>query len=202
MYYKSLSLKGLFFSLFLIVAFSAHAQKGHTETLNLINLQLAGVFESGSDDIAFFKGEIHLKNGDVLTGDISLNNLCEHGYSAILSQNNNQRIISNKDIKNAVLYTDDNHAKTVFTVINDDDILYREVFNNHDNVVVYDSSVYPYENKLAETVFVKENNTLTNTFDFWTSGPKKDLINYINNRDGVNYKRRDFKSLDAVFAKL
>ena len=55
---------------------------------------------------------------------------------------------------------------------------------------------------LVGRVFIKENNILTDTFNFWSSGEKKDIINYINERDETKYKRGDFKSLDELFSKL
>lgn len=191
--------KCFFASLFFVIAFNLNAQKNDEESINFINLQLIGILND--DDNPFFNGKINLKDGNSLTGKISLNYKKKGEYVTVLNQNGLHSYISNEKINDVILISGDN-LETTFTVIKDNNLLYREVFKKNKDVIVYDTSVMPFENKLAAQVFVKENDSLTNTFNFWTSGSKKDLVNYINNRDGLQYKSRDFKSLEDLFLKL
>lgn len=160
------------------------------------------IYQSNEVDYnPFYKGVIHKKDGSVLNGKISLNYNENTENSTIIKQNDDWEYILNADIDYVVLYNNE-QSETLFYAIRDKDILYREIFKKDDKTVVYDSSNKPFEHTLIAPVFVKENEVLVNTFDFWTSGPKKDLVNYINERDGKKYKNRDFKSLEDLFEKL
>ncbi len=195
----NLKLKHFYLLVCILATFNSQAQTANDQATNYLNLQLVGVFNNDTPE--FYNGIITLLDGTVLTGDISLNHVNNKTYNTIIVQDNDWVYIPNKTIKDVVLNSDQDD-KTKFTVIKEDAILYREVYKKNEDVSVYDSSIRPFENRLTDKVYVKENNTVTNTFDFWTSGPKKDLVNYINNRDGSTYRNRDFKSLDELFAKL
>lgn len=197
-----MNLKHLFtyFSLLLTLMISINLNAQSKDDLINLNTILTNEINNNSYN-AFFEGTITLKNGDFLTGKISLNNKKNREYSAIYNQNGDWQYIPNHKIKEASLFSEGN-SKTKFYTIKEDNVMYREVYKKNDEILVFDSSNKPFENRLISSVIVKENDSLINTFDFWTSSSKKDLINYINNRDGVSYKNRDFKSLEELFEKL
>lgn len=186
--------------LLLTIVFSINLNAQNKDDLVNLNTILTNEINNNSYN-SFFEGTITLKDGDILTGKISLNNIKNQEYSAIYSQNGDWQYIPNHKIKKASLYSK-NNPETKFYTIKDDDVMYREVYKKNEEIIVFDSSNKPFENRLISTVFIKDKDTLINTFDFWTSSSKKDLINYINNRDGVSYRNRDFKSLEELFEKL
>lgn len=188
------------FSLLLMISYSSWAQKDQDDLLNYQTVLNNRLLQNQQHP--FFKGVIHLKSGDSLAGELSLNNFENKEYSTILQQKNKQVVISNQTIKEVILYADNTSSKTKFYAIKEDQQLYREVYKKDKETIVYDSSNQPFEGKLISSVYVQQNGKLIDTFNFWTSGPKKDLVNYLNKRDGKKYKNRDFKSLDDLFAKL
>ena len=60
---------------------------------------------------------------------------------------------------------------------------------------IYDESSKPTTNLVGE-IFVKEELNLKSLYNFWSSGPKQDLINYINERDNKSFRKKDFKNID------
>lgn len=197
-----MNLKYLFkyFCLSITIILSINLSAQNKDELTNLNTILTNEIHNNSYN-PFFEGSITLKNGDILTGEISLNNIENKEYSAIYNQNGDWQYIPNYKIKKATLYSE-NKPETNFYTIKEDNIMYREVYKKNEDLIVFDSSNKPFENKLISAVLVKDKDTLINTFEFWTSSSKKDLINYINNRDGVSYRNRDFKSLDELFEKL
>jgi len=184
----------LFLCLF---SFSLVAQE---EQIDLINLQL-----QNSNETYFYDGTINLKDNSTIEGRISLNNKRYGEYFTIVKTKDSCIFVPNTNVNSVVLYETNKNTtvETKFEALNDDDKLYRQIFHNDKkNVTIYDSSKKPYRNQLGYGVFVKENELLTYTHNFWSSGPKKDLINYLNKRDKTKYRRRDFKSLDALFEKI
>lgn len=184
---------------FLFSSFNSSAQNPSDEW---IALQLT-VFDqlNNKEFNPFYKGEIQLKNGNSLTGKVSLNYAENKEYETVIRQQDSLKFIPNKEIEDVVLYSEEG-SKTNFSALDQKGLLYRKVYQNKNELTVYDSANRPYNNKLIATIFVKENDFIVNTFDFWTSGPKKDLVNYLNKRDGTNYKNRDFKTLEDLFEKL
>ena len=196
--------KSLFKQLALIIILSiSFTSQAQEVDLNYINLQTI-IFNNLNDETSFYEGEVNLKNNTSLTGLISINHKRNGKYITIIKNNDECHYISNQEIYNVSLLNKDNKSETQtsFLQINEDGKLYRLVYQNNDGTSVYDTSTKPFNNLLIGEVIVKENNELYFIFDFWTSGPKKDLINYINERDGKAYKRRHFKSLDTLFACL
>lgn len=153
----------------------------------------------------FFDGVIILQDDTTLKGRLSLNQPFKNKYVSILEKDGVFQLIDNINIKEVTFFENENNEtlETKFTIILDDEKLYRTVFDNGTNIVVYDSFSEPFNGKKLEgKVLVKDEDELTDTWNFWTSGPKKDIINYLNQRDGTTYKRRDFKTLEDLFAKL
>ncbi|WP_412561125.1 hypothetical protein [Winogradskyella sp. MIT101101] len=199
-----------FLLLFLIVIYSPSLK---AQDLDLINANLLLINSQSSDcdccntlDInkPFYEGEIVLKDSTVLIGKISVNQPFKNKLITIFKSDDDYEPIDNGTIKEVNLsYTQNKITKEIkFLNVNEDERLYRLVFQKGNNISVYDSSDKLKDNSLVGRVLVKENNVLTDTWNFWSSGSKKDLINYLNKRDGTDYKRRDFKSLDDLFAKL
>jgi hypothetical protein len=192
--------------LFLLIS-SLHSQN---KTLDLVNdnALLLTSLNNGCDccntlniNTPFFEGKIILKDSTILIGKISINQLYQNNLIAILNVDNDYRAIDNKTIKEVVLLSPE-HKETKFFNLNIDERLYRLVYQKHTIVSVYDASNKLQDNSLIGRLLVKENNMLTDTWNFWSSGPKNDLINYMNDRDNTNFKRRNFKSLDQIFAAL
>lgn len=149
----------------------------------------------------FFEGKIILKDSTILMGKISANQLYRNKLITILNVDDDYQAIDNKTIKEVVLISPE-HKETKFFNLNNDERLYRLVYQKHTILSVYDASNKLQDNSLIGRILVKENNILTDTWNFWSSGSKKDLINYRNDRDNTNFKRRDCKSLDEIFAAL
>lgn len=188
--------KYFIFLLFLIFSVNLNAQK-NDDIVNFLTVYNNYLYNNDNYN-PFFEGVINFKNGKSVKGKISLNYFENDKYSAILKQDDNWKIIPNSEIENVVLHDNDN-SETKFSAINDDGILYRQVYKKNNENFIYDSSNKPLENSLIAPVWIKKKDSLINTFDFWTWGPKKDLINYLSERDGKKYKSRDFKSLKELY---
>ncbi len=152
----------------------------------------------------FYEGKIILKDSTVYIGKINVNQPFENKMITILNIDNNYTPIDNALIKEVHLEHTENKnlTETKFINLNSDERLYRLIYQNESLVTVYDSSNKLLDDLLVGRIIIKENNTLIDTWNFWSSGPKKDLINYINERDFTNFKQRNFKSLNDLFAKL
>ncbi|WP_299335537.1 hypothetical protein [uncultured Psychroserpens sp.] len=191
--------------LLVILSFSNLVEAQNTEQqilqTNLLTLQF---LEANNNDSKFYDGEIYLKNQDTLRGSISLNHAKAKTYAAILSTDDGYEYISNQEIESVVLYGEyrDQALSSRFVPLKDHELLYREVYKKDEHTAIYDGSTNPFRGILVGRVLVKDHNTIEDIFNFWASGPKKDLINYINKRDNKNYKRRDFKTIEDLFAKL
>lgn len=178
----------------------------NAETLEALNLIL--LFNHLSNDFNNrtnkpYLGEMRLKNGDLIEGYLSLNNPVGDNYVVINFTENDSKIYPVDTIDEVKLYkTDNTTADTVFKTIQNEKALLREVYNNNNDVAIYDTAISPFNNELSGSVYIKENDDLINTWFFWTSGPKHDLLRYIRNKDGIRYKRKDFKSLDDLFQKV
>ncbi len=185
--------------LFLFLTVSVNFVKG--QELSFIEQQLIfGTYTA--DDNSFYDGEIHLKNSEILKGSISLN-LKNHGqYATLLIGKDEHTYIPNDEINYVLVSDNDQSSKTKFVSIQGQSKLFRELYRKNDQTIVYDLLEKPFDGRIMNDIHIKAQGKLVSIFDFWTSGPKKDLINYINKRDGMNYRRRDFKSLDDLFAKL
>lgn len=200
----------LFLFIFAIFSFNLKAQD-----LDLINtnILLINSLDNSCDcdcsntlDISkpFYNGNIILNDDTVLNGQVSINHLFNNNRITIYYNDNTYEPIDNDLIKEVNISHQKNEiiSETTFFNLNNDGKLYRLVYQKDSEISVYDSSTNPEENSLIGRVYVKENDTIIDTWNFWSSGSKKDLINYLNDRDGTNYKRRDFKSLDDLFSML
>lgn len=179
--------------IFAIFPFSVNAQNTEIDVFTTVFMN--------DDDDPFFEGNIELKNGDVLYGKVSINKSIYGNYMAIYNSDSETRYIPNHTIAQVFLKNKRGEA-TKFIAINDDGKLYRSVFSNTSNTTIYDTSKKPFDNRLVGEVIIESNGVYESIFNFWSSGPKQDLINYLKKRDGIAYKRRDFKSIQQLFAAL
>jgi hypothetical protein len=147
----------------------------------------------------YYKGKIMLKSNDTVIGAISLNYRVNDNFVALLDDGSQEIKIPNEDIIKIVLEDKDN-SLTEFESIENSKLFYRILHSG--NVKIYDSSSKPRNGSLVSGVFVVENNKTHNLFDFWSSGPKQDLITYINKKNNQNFKKRDFKNVDEIFAYI
>jgi len=147
----------------------------------------------------YYSGKIILKSQDTLTGMVSLNYRIKENFSALFDDGAQEIKIPNESIGKIVL-TDGNNSLTEFESIDNSKLLYRVLYSG--KMKIYDSSSRPQNGSLVSGVFIKEGNQVQRLFNFWSSGPKQDLIDYINKRDNEHFRRRDFKTTDEIFAYL
>ncbi|NRR92587.1 hypothetical protein HSX10_13520 [Winogradskyella undariae] len=201
-----------FLLIFLLIVYSHNIKAQNLELINA-SLQLLNSINNSSNcecsqtlniDRPLYDGKIILKDSTILTGRISVNHHFDNKMITVLNENYAYKLIDNEMIKEVEIINHENEitVETKFINLNKDEKLYRLVYQKNSKISIYDSSDSPQNNSLVGKVFVKENNIITDTWNFWTSGPKKDLINYLNDREGTNYKIRDFKSLNDLFVKL
>jgi len=189
--------------LLLFLSTPIHAQKDSNasalEALNLIN-----TLNLTNNSTNFYEGEVHLKNNESFKGLISINKIQNGEYSTLINLEDGCKYVPNKNIKNVVLFgkSKDQQNETVFVMLQNKRKLYRELYTKDSKNGIYDLLEKPFDWKIMSDVLIMEDNALTSVYNFWSSGPKKDIINYINKRDNKKYKRRDFKSLEKLFAAL
>lgn len=188
-----------YLSVFLLMVFSVNvsAQKNDEAMAYFIIYQ--DLLNPPQEPI-FYDGIIHLKDGNSVHGEVALNEEENRENFTILKNSNKWEYINNTEIDHVILF-DEKDAKTTFYLQPERNVLLRKIYRQNGKTL-FDSANFPFDNRLIAPVYVEENDSLINTFNFWTSGPKKDLVNYINDRDGKKYKNRDFKTLDDLFKKL
>lgn len=172
------------------------------EDLYLLNQQL--FLMSINDDVYFFDGQINLKNNEVINGLVSINHIKDDKQSVILRANDCWDYIPNEEINSVILFSIENndYIETKFVSIENQEKLFRELYVKDSENAIYDLHEKPFDDRVIVDIYVLEDNKLIRTYNFWHSGPKADLINYFKDRDNKDYRRRDFKSLDDLFAKL
>lgn len=189
--------------LFMITANGQTKHKSNSSVIALETLNLITFFSTLNDyPNDFYQGEITLNDGSIIIGYFSLNNSIADNYVVLHDDGETYNYYCKDEINDVMLYNPNSDANTMFNFIKDDGKLYRKVFDNNIDVIVYDTANYPFDNKLVNEVIIDVNNQLIETWNFWTSGPKHDLIKYLRERDDVRYKRSDFKTLDDIFRRL
>ena len=190
--------KSLVVLLFLCFVSKTKAQSNDLNLINFITIQ------NLSEDISFFEGKLILENSEVLTGNISINHNNKEDYETILQTDKGCTYISNEDIASITLFGSENDElyESEFVKFENSNKFYRELYKKDDANAIYDLLEQPFDNKTMNDVYVLEDNELVSINNFWSSGPKKDVINYINKRDGTNYKRKDFETLNELLSKL
>ncbi|WP_339873676.1 hypothetical protein [Olleya marilimosa] len=189
--------------LFMITANGQTKHKSNSSVIALETLNLITFFSTLNDyPNDFYQGEMTLNDGSIIIGYFSLNNSIADNYVVLHDDGETYNYYCKDEINDVMLYNPNSDANTMFNFIKDDGKLYRKVFDNNIDVIVYDTANYPFDNKLVNEVIIDVNNQLIETWNFWTSGPKHDLIKYLRERDDVRYKRSDFKTLDDIFRRL
>tara|TARA_R110000751_G_scaffold2470_4_gene13397 strand:+ start:225215 stop:225832 length:618 start_codon:yes stop_codon:yes gene_type:complete len=189
--------------LFMITANGQTRHKSNSSLLALETLNLITFFNTlNTYPNDFYKGEMTLNDGSILIGYFSLNNSSTDNYVVLHDDGETYHYYCKDEINDVMLYNPNSDNNTIFEFIKDDGKLYRKVYDNNKDVIVYDTANYPFDNTLVDQVIIDVDNQLIETWNFWTSGPKHDLIKYLRNRDNIRYKRSQFKSLDDIFEKL
>lgn len=147
----------------------------------------------------YHPGKILLKSNDTLVGLISLNYRIKENFVALFDDGIKEIKIPNENIDKIIL-EDKSNSMTEFESIDNSKLLYRILHSG--KTKIYDSSSKPNNGNLVGGVFVVEDNRVNDLFDFWSSGSKQDLITYINKRNNENFKKRDFKNLNEIFAYI
>ncbi len=178
---------------------TARAQDAATVLDIASNLLL--VLGDAEQEIYFYPGQMILADGWLVEGEIAMNLREGNDFVTILLTEEEEIAYNNSEIDLIKLYNE-NEGFTSFTKLPGRASFSREVFRKNDSLTVYDSGYRPFTDNLRGQVFVKDGEEITNTWNFWTSSSEKDLINYLSDRDGVKYRRRDFNSLEEIFAKL
>ncbi len=159
-----------------------------------------------SNTTHFYNGTLTLNNTTTINGKFSLNHYRDNTLSVIHNDDEGtHHYISTDSITSVILFRKEKNDiidKTLFVKAKDDSKLYRVISDETDKVMLFDSATKPFNGLLIGDVFVKENDSITNTYNFWSSGPKQDVINYINNRDNTKYRRRDFKTINDLVVQL
>ncbi|MEL0643195.1 hypothetical protein V6251_02300 [Olleya sp. Ti.3.14] len=189
--------------LFMITANGQTKHKSNSSLLALETLNLITFFNTlNAHPNDFYKGEMTLTDGSILIGYFSLNNSSTDNYVVLHDDGETYHYYCKDEINDVMLYNPNSDSNTIFEFIKDDGKLYRKVYDNNKDVIVYDTANYPFDNSLVDQVIIDVDNQLIETWNFWTSGPKHDLIKYLRDRDNIRYKRSQFKSLDDIFEKL
>ncbi|MGB3607833.1 MAG: hypothetical protein WA775_11410 [Psychroserpens sp.] len=179
---------------------SLQAQSDEEIVLN--QLVFNSIIEGNSP--SFYFGNINLKNNQVLKGDISLNKRQNNEYAAILRNEDGLEYILNSEIESITLIenTYDTGLSTRFVPLKNQEKLFRQLYLKDSENAIYDLLEKPFDGRVMNDVYVLNNNELISIYNFWHSGPKADLLHYFEDRDKKAYKRRDFKTLDTLFAQL
>jgi|GEM_PF-3574418 len=188
---KTISLKPYYFVLFLVFA----SNFSYSQAVFDFN----GNYIIQPEEEQYYPGKIILKSKDTLIGMVSLNYRIKENFSALFDDGIQAIKIPNESIGKIVL-ADKHNSLTEFESIDNSKLLYRVLYSG--KMKIYDSSSRPQNGSLVSGVFIKEDDRVQNLFNFWSSGPKQDLIDYINKRDNEHFKRRDFKTTDEIFAYL
>jgi hypothetical protein len=188
------------------IAFAQECANNNNNNNAAITTQLANdLFFNNSNQTYFHDGTVTLNNTTTINGRFSLNYYKDDTYSVIHIEDGERHYISTDSITSVTLFRKEKNDiidKTLFVKAKDDSKLYRMISDETYPVKLFDSATKPFSGLLIGDVFVQENDSITHTYNFWSSGPKQDVINYINKRDNTNYKRRDFKTINDLVVQL
>jgi hypothetical protein len=145
----------------------------------------------------FYEGEVILNDKTVVKGFISINYRQKKRLVTIVKSEDKISYIPNSEILLVTISSknNDNLLENSFEKIEVNEKLYRIVGNGKRKI--YDESSKP-TTKLVGEIFVKEELKLKSLYNFWSSGPKQDLINYINKRDDKKFRKKDFNNIGEL----
>ena len=146
----------------------------------------------------FFEGEVKLNSNETIHGLISLNQKQNGEYTTAVKNGKSTQYFSNATLQCVVLFSKNKtiSGTTKFEKLPHSEKFYRIL--KEGNTTIYDTSLKPFDGNLVGEIYVKEENTIRSIFNFWSSGPKQDLIDFLNKRDSKNFKRKDFKSTNVL----
>ncbi len=147
----------------------------------------------------FYQGEVILNNKTVVKGLVSINHRQKQQLVTIVKSTDNISYIPNSEIELVTISKSNNNNRTEnsFEKIDTSGKLYRIVGNGKRKI--YDESSKPTTNLVGE-VFIKDGLNIISLYNFWSSGPKQDLVNYINKRDNKDFTKRDFNTIDELIS--
>jgi hypothetical protein len=202
------------FSATLLLSVNTFAQlfkSGNAATLNSNNLLLYSLCLSLLDDsnnqpsvkpLAYHSGYAITNSNDTLKGNICLRT---REISLIAKRNtiNVDTIIEICDINSVRLFAADsllnNKPYTDYIKLKDDKhYLWRQVYKG--SFEIYDDLYASNERpgKTGEFFMVKENDTPRIISGFWAISPKKNVINYVNERYSKNFSKKDFNEVTDI----
>lgn len=149
------------------------------------------------ETISFHKGEIIMNDMTVIKGLVNINYRQKKKLVTVVKSEDKISYIPNSEILLVTISSknNDNLLENSFEKIEVNGKLYRIVGNGKRKI--YDESSKPTTNLVGE-IFVKEESNLESLYNFWSSGPKQDLINYINKRDNKDFRKKDFNNIDEL----
>ncbi len=148
---------------------------------------------------SFYHGQIVLNDMTVVKGLININYRQKERFVTRVKSEGKILYIPNNEILLVTLSSKNNNGvlENSFEKIDVDEKLYRIVGNGKRKI--YDESSKPTTNLVGE-IFVKEGLNSKSLYNFWSSGPKQDLIDYVNKRDNKDFRKKDFNNVDELIA--
>jgi hypothetical protein len=162
---------------------------------------IGSILESTEQEIYFYPGEMILADGWLVTGEIAINIRDGNDLINIILTEDEEIVLEPDEIDIIKLY-DERNGYTQFEKLPGRRLFSRLVFEKNESFKVYDSGYRPFTDNLRGRVFIETENEVKDLWSFWTGSSEKDLINYINDRDNQNYRRRDFETVQNIFDKL
>lgn len=148
---------------------------------------------------SFYHGQIVLNDMTVVKGLVNINYRQNERFVTRVKSEGKILYIPNNEILLVTISSKNNNGvlENSFEKIDVDGKLYRIVGNGKRKI--YDESSKPTTNLVGE-IFVKEGLSSKSLYNFWSSGPKQDLIDYVNKRDNKDFRKKDFNNVDELIA--
>lgn len=148
--------------------------------------------------LTFNEGEIILNDKTTIKSLININFRKKEGLVTLTKIDNKISYIPNSEILLVTISSTnkDTVITDSFERINESGKLYRIVGTGKRKI--YDESTKPITGYLVGAIFVKDESKAQSLYNFWSSGPKQDLIDYINKRDHKVFTKKDFKNMDDL----
>lgn len=149
------------------------------------------------ETITFYEGKVTMNDNTEINGLVSINHRRNKKFVTIVKSDGRTTYIPNHEIVAVTMISKINNTtlENTFEKIEMNGKLYRIVGIGKRKI--YDESTKPSTNLVGE-LFVKEQLNTHSLYNFWSSGPKQDLINYINKRDNKLFTKKDFKTKEEL----
>jgi hypothetical protein len=200
-------MKNLFFIAAFIISANSFAQLFKTANSTAANnLLLYSLCLAQNDtpepkkQLSYHSGVAVTSSGDTLKGNICLK---EQSRISIVTKRNALNIDTLIDVENVILvrlFDADsllnNQSYTDYIKFEGDNhYLWRQVYKG--NFELYDDLYASNESpgKTGDFLMVKENGKSKTVSGFWTTSPKKKMIEYVNTRYSKDFTKKDFASV-------